>query len=369
MDLTSLPAGHDAPRTAGTWEPVAAESGQALTGAAITHARAFRELRLCIFFVSQMSDLPDAFRRLLDQAFAADRAERIRAGFAVERQRSFRANLCRTTAEALERELTAAQVPFAKHPLSPWSYTTDRAGEYRLKGSEAYQGGRLYCQSLASQLPALLPSITAGTTILDACAAPGGKTTILAMRGATVVACERARVRYDKLRHTLRLLGCADAVRAHCVDARFPGAAVTSVDYAHVLLDPPCSGSGVLRSDDPRSWAHLVADYEGYIASRVRLQFALGEAVAPAVPSGGSLVYATCSIDPRENEAVVEHLLARFPDLSLVDLSDWRSRFQDATPGLHGYRGHDFTAPMERCLRIDPGVETEGFFVAQLRRA
>ena len=312
--------------------------------------------------------LPDAFLAILHDAFGPERAQRILAGIACDRIRSFRANLRRTTPEGLERELTDAGVPFAKHPLSPWSYTTDRAGEYLLKGGEAYKGGRLYCQSLASQIPALLPTIAAGDTILDACAAPGGKTTILAMRGARVVACERARVRFDKLRHTLRLLGCEPVVQAHCVDARFPGKTITDQHFSHVLLDPPCSGTGVLRAGDPRSWEHLAQDYEGYIASRVHLQIALGEAVMPAVPVGGTLVYATCSIDPREDELVVDELLRLFPAFSLIDLADWRARLQDSSPGLMQFREQTFTTPMQRCLRIDPGAETEGFFVAQLVR-
>jgi len=312
--------------------------------------------------------LPASFLVLLHDAFGPERAQRILAGIACDRIRSFRANLRRTTAQVLEHELTDAGVPFAKHPLSPWSYTTDRAGEYLLKGGAAYKGGRLYCQSLASQIPALLPTIVAGDTILDACAAPGGKTTILAMRGARVVACERARVRFDKLRHTLRLLDCDGVVQAHCVDARFPGKTVTDQHFSHVLLDPPCSGTGVLRAADPRSWEHLVEDYEGYIASRARLQIALGEAVMPAVPVGGTLIYSTCSIDPREDELVVEHLLHRFPDFSLLDLAEWRTRVHDGTPGLTHFREHTFAAPMQRCLRIDPGTETEGFFVAHLVR-
>jgi 16S rRNA C967 or C1407 C5-methylase (RsmB/RsmF family) len=98
------------------------------------------------------------------------------------------------------------------------------------------------------------------------------------------------------------------------------------------------------------------------------LQVALGEAVMPAVPVGGTLVYATCSIDPREDEMVVEHLLHKFPAFSLLDLADWRLRLQDATMGLTHFRQNFFNAPLQRCLRIDPGAETEGFFVAQLVR-
>jgi tRNA (cytosine40_48-C5)-methyltransferase len=315
-----------------------------------------------------MHALPDHVVRLCIDAFGEQRAQRIHAGFFTERMRSFRANLRRSPVDDLAHELAAEGVPYARHPLSPCSFVTDRSGEYRLKGSAPYKAGKLYCQSLASQVPALLPDIVPGQIVLDACAAPGGKATLLAMRGARVLACERARVRFAKLGHTVRLLACEDLIQTFCVDARHPGKKVRETRFAHVLLDPPCSGTGVLRGGDPRSWAHLTEDYDGYIASRARLQMSLAEALVPLVPAGGSLIYSTCSIDPRENEAVVSHMLTRFTDFSLVNLASWRARFQDSSPGLTTFRDQTFAPGMDACLRIDPGAETEGFFVAHLTR-
>ncbi len=290
------------------------------------------------------------------------------------RIRAFRANLLRMPVADLVAELRAAGIGFAAHPLSEWSFTTDVAGEYALKGSAAYREGRLYCQSLASQLPALVPPIGPGDAITEGCSAPGGKTTLLAMRVASpesaqsgrVIALERARVRFDKLRHTLRLLGAESVVRAYCCDARFPPGEALRPPARHVLLDPPCTGSGLVRGDDPRSWESLTQDYEGYVASRAQIQGSLLSTWAARLPPGGTLTYATCSIDPREDEAIIAPFLDR--GFTLADLSAWRTRFQAARPGLSAFRGQRYPSAMERALRLDPSVECEGFFVAQLVR-
>lgn len=285
------------------------------------------------------------------------------------RRRAFRANLLRQPVEALGKELTAAGIPFAPHPLSPWSFTTDAAGEYALKGSAPFREGRLYCQSIPSQLPALLPELRPADRIIDACAAPGGKTSLLAMRapaGCRITALERARVRFQKLTHTLRLQGAEALVEARCCDARFPPAALLRQPPRVILLDPPCTGSGLLRADDPRSWERLARDYEGFVALQSRIQAQLLATWAAVLPPDGELVYSTCSIDPRENEQVVTDCLRAHPDLDLVDLASWRGRLADARPGLPGFRTTTYDPRLDRCLRLNPCPEGEGFFVAHL---
>lgn len=315
--------------------------------------------------------LPPAFVAAVRDA-AGDRADAALAGCASDRQCAFRANTLKGRAGDLVRELRAADVPFAKHALSDWSFTLTPEAEALLKATPAYAEGRLYSQGLASQLPALLAPLRQGDRVLDACAAPGGKATLLAMRlgegGAGLTACDRAPGRYGILCHTLKLMGATKARGLLC-DARTPPPAIANRAWDHILVDAPCTGTGTVRLAVRRTWEHLGIDYEAYVASRARIQVALVERAAALLAPGGHLVYSTCSMDPRENEAVVKHLLHLRAPLEAVDLNPWAKRFADAAgPGVAAFRGETYGDFTRLCLRLWPCAAHEGFFVAMVRR-
>ncbi|MCX8039304.1 MAG: RsmB/NOP family class I SAM-dependent RNA methyltransferase [Planctomycetota bacterium] len=315
--------------------------------------------------------LPAAFVALLRE-IAGDAAEQVLAGCTGDRCPAFRANTLKAGRRALCRELAQAGIVYRPHPLSDWSFTTTAEGEARLKASAPYAAGWVYSQGLASQLPAILLPLSSGVRVLDACAAPGGKTTLLAMRlgngGAGITACDRAPGRFAQLLHTLRLLG-AHRVQALRCDMRRPPPAIAAERWDRVLVDAPCSGSGTVRLDRPATWQRLSFDYEGYVASRVRIQTALVERAAALLAPGGLLLYSTCSLDPRENEGVVRHLLHLRAPLELLDLSRWAKPFgASAGPGLRRFRDQEYGEFAAACLRLWPCREHEGFFVALLRR-
>ncbi len=315
--------------------------------------------------------LPPAFIAAVRDA-AGERAEAALAGFATAKLPSFRANTLKGKAGDLVRELRAAGVPFEKHAMSDWSFTTTIEGERLLKETVAYKEGRLYSQGLASQLPALVAPIREGDRVVDACAAPGGKATLLAMRlgeaGTGLVACDRAPGRYGILCHTMKLMGATKARSLLC-DMRTPPPVIANRTWDHILVDAPCTGTGTVRVDIRRTWEHLGIDYEEYVSSRARIQVALIERAASLVGPGGTLVYSTCSMDPRENEAVVEHLLHLRAPLEPVDLSSWAKRFGEASaPGVASYRGTTYGEFTKGCLRLWPCAAHEGFFVAMVRR-
>ncbi len=315
--------------------------------------------------------LPPAFVAAVREA-AGDRAEAALAGCASDKLPSFRANTLKGRCGDLVKELRAAGVPFTKHLLSDWSFTTTVEGEMLLKESVAYKEGRLYSQGLASQLPALVAPLREGDSVLDACAAPGGKTTLLAMRlgdaGAGLSACDRAPGRYGILCHTLKLMGATRAKALLC-DMRTPPPAIAKRAWDHILVDAPCTGTGTVRLNVRRTWEHLGIDYEAYVESRARIQVSLVEAAAGLVAPGGTLVYSTCSMDPRENEAVVEHLLHLRAPLEPVDLSSWSRRFGEAAaPGVAAFRGTTYGEFTKSCLRLWPTAEHEGFFVCMVKR-
>lgn len=141
-----------------------------------------------------------------------------------------------------------------------------------------------------------------GETTLDACAAPGGKAAVLAALGRSVVALDVSRTRLGKLVENRRRLGLG-TLWPVLGDATNP-----PVARAHmVLLDVPCTGTGTLGRHPDGRWRLGVDDLEALVA----LQRRLLDAAAGLVVSGGWLVYATCSIEPEENEEQVAAFLGR----------------------------------------------------------
>ncbi|MBR4317899.1 MAG: RsmB/NOP family class I SAM-dependent RNA methyltransferase [Kiritimatiellae bacterium] len=153
-----------------------------------------------------------------------------------------------------------------------------------------------------------------GMRILDACAAPGGKTAQLAARlaaGDTLVANEFSATRIDTLRDTLQRCGLAERVRLQQADA-------TQADFGTfdaILLDVPCSNTGVFGRRPDARWTWTTQKLQALLET----QRALLENCARQVAPGGRLVYSTCSIEPDENERQIAAFLANHPEFPQGD--------------------------------------------------
>jgi len=206
--------------------------------------------------------------------------------------------------------------------------------------------GLLYVQDAASQLVARLAASEG--RVLDACAAPGGKALLMADLGGErtrVIAAESSRRRLATLVRLRRRWGATN-VFPLAADARRPPFAAA---FDAVLLDAPCSGLGTLARNPDIRWRLAPGDFAAHAAR----QAALLERLAPLVRPGGRLVYATCSVEPEENDGVLTPFLEEHPDFEAESLPEWASGFGDA--GL---------------VHLDPARHrTDSFFAARLRRA
>ncbi len=183
-----------------------------------------------------------------------------------------------------------------------------------------------------------------GTKVADLCSAPGGKALALARHASYTLAADRSEVRLRMVRDNALRTG----VRVGCVVADAASPPVRPVDL--VLLDAPCTGTGTLRRHPDARWSLMPGD----VAKMAAVQDRLLEGAAAAVAVGGVLVYATCSLEPEENEERVEAFLARHPEFSLESSDTVPGRFVDA-------RGR---------LSVRPGAwPYDGAFAARLRRA
>jgi len=209
--------------------------------------------------------------------------------------------------------------------------------------------GRWWVQDLAASLPARLVPASA-KRVLDACAAPGGKTMQLAAAGHDVTALDRSESRLARLADNLKRTGLkAQTVVADALDWS------PAEPFDAVLLDAPCSATGTFR----RHPEVLYRARPGIIEQSADLQSRLLARAAQWVRPGGSLVYAVCSLEPREGEDQIEAFLSAHPEF----------RMASALPPIEGVTPHP-----RGWLRVLPGMlepqgGLDGFFTAHLVRA
>ena len=174
--------------------------------------------------------------------------------------------------------------------------------------------GHWWVQDAAAALPARLFGDVGGKTIVDLCAAPGGKTAQLAQAGARVTAIDRSPSRMARLRDNLaRLTLEAQTVVADAADWLGQH---SNADFDGILIDAPCTSTGTIRRHPDVGWLRQEPDIAALAVQQKRL---LQQAVAVLKP-GGMLVYCTCSLEPEEGEQAISALLATEPAMRRVPI-------------------------------------------------
>ena len=180
--------------------------------------------------------------------------------------------------------------------------------------TEALARGECYIQDPSTSIACELLHPQPGETILDACAAPGGKSGLLAelmQNRGELIACDRAPERLAILRGNLATLGvtCAQVVQQDWKAAT----ALPILSFDRILLDAPCSNTGVMRRRVDVRWRLTPRDF----AHMQQEQLSILRTLIPLLKPGGTLVYSTCSLERDENEEVVARALSEFPMLQL----------------------------------------------------
>ncbi|HVW77070.1 MAG TPA: 16S rRNA (cytosine(967)-C(5))-methyltransferase RsmB [Alloacidobacterium sp.] len=229
--------------------------------------------------------------------------------------------------------------------------------------TKAFRSGLVRIQDEGSQLVAELAGN--GRAILDACAAPGGKTAILAERNpeAEVTACDVSRRRLQQMESMLQ----SEPFR-HRIEFVTADVAKTNFhpEFDLVLCDAPCSGTGTLaRNPEIR---HRLDAQE--LKRQQKRQVEILSSVMRAVEPGGKLLYSTCSLEPEENEAVIEECLGLGKDFELVPMEREIERLENATVlTASGAKQLRDSALADGYLRTLPGThQCDGFFAALLTR-
>jgi 16S rRNA (cytosine967-C5)-methyltransferase len=172
-----------------------------------------------------------------------------------------------------------------------------------------FADGWVSVQDIGAQRAARLMPVSAGQRVLDACAAPGGKTShLLEMAPLQLVALDHDARRLQRVANNLERL--KQSAQLKCGDAARPADWWDGQLFDHILADVPCSATGVIRRHPDIKWLRRPAD----VGSFARQQASILDGLWPLLKPGGTLLYATCSVLPPENEQQIAAFLQRKPD-------------------------------------------------------
>jgi 16S rRNA (cytosine967-C5)-methyltransferase len=267
---------------------------------------------------------------------------------------TIRANLLRIPRELLAERLAQAGLVARPTAVSPVGLVLDKMGA--VFQIQEFHQGLFYVEDEAAQLVPLILDPQPGERVLDACAAPGGKTTHIAAcmnnRGV-VVAMDHSADRLRVVAENCRRLGVS-IVQSQMMDATALPTSWGAPTFDRVLVDAPCSGLGVLRRQPEGKWRKEAGMLLRHHAKQLRLL----ESVARVLRPGGVLVYSTCSTEWEETEAVIEAFCEGQPQFVRDSVAPW-------LPAM----ARDLVSPTGALCTSPSPFDMDGFFVARLKKA
>jgi 16S rRNA (cytosine967-C5)-methyltransferase len=299
-------------------------------------------------------EIPGWMEAELRAAFG-DGLESEMAALMAEAATDLRVNRLKANREDALVALAAEGVEAKPTPLSPIGLRV--AGRPPLAGLSCFKRGLIEVQDEGSQLIALLVDARPGQRVADFCAGAGGKTLALAASMANkgrLVASDVLKGRVERAAVRLTRAGVHNVERRGFASERDPWVKRHAGSFDRVLVDAPCSGTGTWRRNPDAKWRLKPEDIDELILLQRRILASAARLVKP----GGRLVYATCSLLPRENEAQVDWFFSENAGFSVLPADKvWQEVLGSAPPRPGPY------------LALTPAREsTDGFFLAVLQR-
>ena len=277
---------------------------------------------------------------------------------------TFRVNNIKTTQDEVINELRKDSILTKKGPIEN-SHITLKVQKIKISETEAFNNGKIYIQELSSMLPPLVLDPKEGDYILDMTASPGSKTTqmaTLAKNNANILAIEKNKLRYQKLKHNIELQGAK-------VKTKLEDSIILIKKYPEfinffdkILLDAPCSAEGRFDSKNSRTYKYWNLKK---IKEMQSLQKRLISKAAQMLKPGGSLVYSTCTINTKENEEVVDWILSKDDKLKIEKI---KLDMPNIKSGITTIGSRELNKDIKNTIRIIPNDLFSAFYIAKIRK-
>ena len=302
--------------------------------------------------------LPKEFIENLYELHSPLVADKILAGMAGKRNTTLRVNTLKYNIQDLMRYFREINIKFERVNFYNDALIIKNANEKEIQKLEIYEKGYIYLQSLSSMVPPIVLEAKENESILDMASAPGSKTTqISAMMKNTghIIANELDKIRCERLKFNVENQGVTNTEIINGYGEKLGDKYPENFD--RVLLDTPCSGEGRFIAEIPgtyRNWSVRS------VKELSKIQRKLIKSGYNALKPGGIMVYSTCTLNLEENENILRWALENL-NLKMMDIN---LDIKGAIPGdsLNTKFG------IEKAIKILPTKETEGFFVAKLKK-
>lgn len=282
----------------------------------------------------------------------------------IHRPVTIRTNTLLTTRRNLAQALVNRGVNL--QPIGPWTKVGLQIfdSQVPIGATPEYLSGQYILQAASSFLPVMALDPQENERILDMAAAPGGKTTyISAMMKNTgcVFANDANKARTKSLIANIHRLNCTNTIVCNYDAREFPK---IIGGFDRILLDAPCSGTGVIGKDQSVKTNRSPKDFIEIPHLQKQLLLSAIDSVDHTSPNGGVIVYSTCSVMVEENEAVIDYALRKRPNVKLVE-----SGLTIGKDGFTSFRGKKFDPSVKLSKRFYPHVyNVDGFFVAKFKK-
>ncbi len=302
--------------------------------------------------------LPKEFIDELYEVYTPVTVDKILTGMTDDRYTTLRVNTLKYDIYSLMNMFKEKNIKFERVPWFKDALIVKNAKEKDIQKLDIYEKGCIYFQSLSSMVPPLVLNSKPGESVLDMTAAPGSKTTELAMlmeNKGEILANELDKIRCERLKFNVQTQG-AGIVKVINQRGEKLGDEYEN-KFDKVLLDTPCSGEGRFIATSPQT-------YRGWSVKTVntltKLQKKLLMSGYKALKTGGELVYSTCTINRDENEFIVDWALKNL-NIKLLNIElEIKDSIKGNTEGID--------KNIEKTIKILPSKVMEGFFVAKFRK-
>lgn len=290
-------------------------------------------------------------QRLVDD-LGIDKARELGESLLVPSHVSVRVDTRHISREEARDELIEQGLEVSLSDVSPYGLVIEKGF---LGNTRLFKEGLITIQDESSMLVAPAMQLEASHKVLDACAAPGGKTTHIASfldesQGGKVIALDIHKHKIKLVEDNAKRLHVDGVVACELLDARKVGDVFADESFDRILVDAPCSGLGLLRRKPDIKYTKTPEDFNNL----QRIQLEILESVVPKLNQWGIMTYSTCTVTKEENQEVIEEFLKRHSNFELIDVvgaGTLEKSYQDKQLQLYPHHYH-----------------TDGFFISCLRR-